>query len=124
MIAFDTSSLIAFLAGHDGDDVTAVDQALKLELAVLPPTVLTEMLSLPDLEPSVFDLMNSLPLLTTSDGFWRRAADNRRKVLTQGRRARLADTLIAQSCIDHGVPLVTRDSDFGHFADFAALQLV
>jgi len=28
----------------------------------------------------------------------------------------LADTLIAQICIDHDVPLITRDKDFRHFA--------
>jgi predicted nucleic acid-binding protein len=27
----------------------------------------------------------------------------------------LADTLIAQACLDHEVPLVTRDPDFRHF---------
>lgn len=33
-----------------------------------------------------------------------------------GHKAKLADTLIAQACLDHRVPLVTRDLDFRHFA--------
>ena len=33
MIAVDTSSLIAFLAGDEGNDVTALDQALALNFA-------------------------------------------------------------------------------------------
>ena len=33
MIAVDTSSLIAFLAGDEGSDVTALDQALALNFA-------------------------------------------------------------------------------------------
>ena len=37
MIAVDTSSLIAFLAGDEGNDVTALDQALALNQGVLPP---------------------------------------------------------------------------------------
>jgi predicted nucleic acid-binding protein len=36
---------------------------------------------------------------------------------------RLADTLIAQSCIDHHVPLITRDVDFRHFAKLGMLVL-
>jgi len=36
----------------------------------------------------------------------------------------LADTLIAQSCIDYRVPLITRDSDFRHFAKYCGLILL
>jgi predicted nucleic acid-binding protein len=43
--------------------------------------------------------------------------------VTRKHRARLADTLIAQSCIDHGVRLVTRDADFRHFARIGGLRL-
>jgi len=35
----------------------------------------------------------------------------------------LADTLIAQSCIDHDVRLVTRDDDFRHFVRLGGLRL-
>jgi predicted nucleic acid-binding protein len=37
-------------------------------------------------------------------------------VIAKGHKAKLADTLIAQSCLDHGVALVTRDPDFARFA--------
>jgi predicted nucleic acid-binding protein len=40
------------------------------------------------------------------------------------RRAPLADLLIAQSCLDHGVPLVTRDVDFRHIARIADFRLL
>jgi predicted nucleic acid-binding protein len=36
-------------------------------------------------------------------------------VIGAGFKAKLADTLIAQSCLDHDVPLITRDGDFRHF---------
>jgi predicted nucleic acid-binding protein len=36
-------------------------------------------------------------------------------VLATGFKARLADALIAQACIDHDVALITRDKDFRHF---------
>lgn len=124
MIAVDTSSLIAFLRGDGGGDVEAVDKALELEQAVLPPVVVTEVLSAPALSPRVSRLIKELPVLEIRPGFWERAAAIRTAVLAEKRRARLADTLITQSCIDHRVPLITRDSDFRQFAEHAGLQLV
>jgi len=37
---------------------------------------------------------------------------------------RLGDALIAQSCIDQGIPLITRDRDFHAFTEAAKLNLV
>jgi predicted nucleic acid-binding protein len=45
-------------------------------------------------------------------------------VLAKRRKARLGDALIAQSSIDHGIPLLTRDRDFRAFAGAAGLDLV
>ena len=42
----------------------------------------------------------------------------------KGLKARLADTLVAQSCLDHGVSLVTQDRDFRHFANIGKLKLL
>jgi predicted nucleic acid-binding protein len=39
-------------------------------------------------------------------------------------KAKLADTLIAQLCIDHEVPLITRDRDISHFQKFCGLKLL
>ena len=124
MIAVDSSSWIAFLGGDSGADVEAVDQALDLKQVVLPPVVLTEILSVPDLDPRVSPIFQALPVLEIEPGFWERAASSRAKILARRLRARLADTLISQSCIDHRVPLITRDSDFRHFARHAGLELV
>ncbi|MGH9415127.1 MAG: hypothetical protein ACRD01_00720 [Terriglobales bacterium] len=35
-----------------------------------------------------------------------------------------ADALIAQCCIDHAVPLITRDQDFVAFVEAAGLEAV
>ena len=123
MIAVDTSSLIAFLKGDVGEDVEAVDRALEQNQAVLPPVVLTEILSDPNLDPRVHRLIGELPLLETRPGFWKRAGYTRGRVLIKRLRARLADTLIAQACIDHEIALITRDSDFRHFSKHAGLIL-
>lgn len=124
MIAVDSSSLIAYFNGDDGEDVEWLDQALALKQAVLPPVVLTEILSDPVLDPAVADLIGDLPVLEVRAGFWIRAAATRARILAKRLRARLADTLIAQSCIDSRTPLITRDRDFRHFSTYAGLDLL
>jgi predicted nucleic acid-binding protein len=56
-------------------------------------------------------------------GFWERAGELPAKVLALRRKARLGDALIAQFCLDRGVPLLTRDRDFRAFAATAKLEL-
>ena len=115
MIALDSSALIAYLSGADGDVADAAGEALEQQHACLPPVVLAELLSDPALQPSLAELLKALPRLEVTDGYWERGGTLRRNILKRGLRARLADSLIAQSCIDHRVPLVTADRDFRHF---------
>jgi len=124
MIAADTSSLVAFLAGDEAFDVHSVDAALAANQLCLPPVVLTELLSDPKLPPKVAAILIQIPLLQIQDGFWDRAGMLRAKLIARKRRARLADSLIAQACLDHGVALITRDGDFRAFAQVAGLKLV
>ncbi len=63
MIAVDTSSLVAFLAGGSGSDVESLDQALELNQVILPPVVLTEILSAQGLDEKVARLLRRLPVL-------------------------------------------------------------
>ena len=118
MIAVDTSSVIAYFAGDDGSDVVVLEYALSDQTVVLPPVVLAELLSAPNLDQEVALALTDLPTLDILNGYWVRVGSTRANVLRGGNRARLADTLIAQSCIDHDVPLITRDHDFRHFVSF------
>jgi len=104
-------------------DVEAVGLALAHRQAVLPPVVLSELLSDPGLPRAVRPLFVGLPMLPLSDGYWERAGLLRARVLAGRRKARLADALIAQSCLDHDIELVTRDADFRHFASAVGLKL-
>jgi predicted nucleic acid-binding protein len=88
------------------------------------PAVLTELLSDPKLSQEVRQKLTQLPLLELEHGYWERAGETRAKVLARQRKARLADALIAQSCVDRGIPLVTRDQDFGVFAQAVGLELL
>lgn len=116
MIAVDTSTFVAYFGGDGAADTEATDRALADQQVVLPPAVLCELLSDPRLRAGVRSLLLSLPLLAVTDGYWERAGLLRARVLASGRKAPLADALIAQSCIDHGVVLISRDADFRHFA--------
>ena len=125
MIALDTSALVAYLSGSaTGSPVDAVGIALAERQACLPPVALTELLSDPKLSGRVRTLFLELPLLETTPGYWDRAGRLRALVLGARRRARLADALIAQSCLDHDVPLVTLDRDFRRFSELGGLRLI
>jgi predicted nucleic acid-binding protein len=124
VIAADTSSWIAFLEGSSGDDVQLLDRALEDRQVVMVPVVLTELLSDASLPSHVVKTISDLPLLEVAPGYWHRAGALRAKVLATGRKARLGDALIAQSCIDQRIPLITRDRDFRAFAVAAKLNLV
>ncbi len=124
MIALDTSSLVAYLANDTGRDVEAVELALSQHQACVPPAVLAELLSDPRLPADTATAVRQLPMLPITDGYWERVGALRAAVIARKRKARLADALIAQSCLDHRVPLITRDADFHHFARVSDLELL
>lgn len=116
MIAADTSTWISFFEGEQGDDVLALARALESRQVVMPPPVLTELLSDPELSASVARTLLELPLVALKDGFWHRAGRLRAKVLAGNRKARLGDALIAQCCMDADIALITGDGDFKAFS--------
>ena len=123
MIALDTSSTIAFLSGERGSDVAAVETALRFRQGAFPPVVVTELLSDPAVRIGIAELIRGVPRLEIHEGYWERAGELRARLLRRGLKARLADALIAQSCLDHHVALLTRDRDFRNFARHAGLNL-
>ena len=123
MAAVDSSTVIAYFLGNPGKSVEDFDAALAAAAIRIPPPVLAEVLCHPNLPQRHADLLNSFPTLEILPGFWQRAAQTRLKLLTRGLRARLADTLIAQCCIDHDEPLIADDTDFRHFAKYCGLKL-
>ena len=124
MIAVDTSTWIGFLEGDGGEDAELLDRALQDRQVLMVPVVLTEVLSDPKLSSEVSQTLSELPLIEVESGYWQRAGELRAKVLAKRRKARLGDAMIAQSCIDRGIPLLTRDRDFRAFAEAAGLDLV
>jgi len=124
MIAADTSTWIAFLGGAPGQDAELLEQALTDRQMLMIPVVLTELLSDPVLASAVAETLSEIPMIEVEPGYWQRAGLLRAKVLSIRRKARLGDALIAQTCIDRGIALLTRDKDFRAFADAARLVLL
>jgi predicted nucleic acid-binding protein len=118
MIAADTSSLSAYLEGERGEDVDAIEIALTETRLLLPPVVLSEMASSTRLGTRNLTILAALPLLPLQDGYWLRAGRMRAALRARRLKARLADALIAQSCLDAGLALITRDRDFRHYSRF------
>jgi predicted nucleic acid-binding protein len=116
--------VIAYLAGDRSGDVEFLDKLFARRAVVLAPVVVAELLSDPALPRAAEKLIASLPCLVTGDGYWQRAGKLRAALARRGYAARLADTLIAQSCLDHRVPLLTRDKGFQRFAKVAGLKLL
>ena len=108
MIAADSSSLIAFLAGEDGADVEAIASALAARQFRIPPPAISELMTKGD--PALITLLiQEAPTLAIEPGFWERVGQNRRLLYGKGLKASLGDALIAQCCIDADVPLIARD---------------
>ena len=112
-----------YLAGQSGDDVERLDRALVWRQVVVPPVVITELLSEPSMQAGTRALLERAIVLPLLDGYWERAGEMRADLLRRGLKAKLADSLIAQSCIDHDVPLITYDRDFRHF-ESAGLRVI
>jgi predicted nucleic acid-binding protein len=123
LITADASTWIAFFQGESGEDTELLVRALQERQLLMAPAVLTEVLSDPKLPSDASKVLTGLPMIDVEPGYWQRAGELRAKVLAKRRKARLGDALIAQSCIDRKIPLLTRDRDFRAFADTAGLDL-
>lgn len=124
MITADTSTWIAFLEGASGKDVQTLDKSLQDRQVVMIPVVLTELLSDPGLPTSVARTLSEVPRVQPDAEYWLNAGFLRAKVLSMRRKARLGDALIAQSCLDSDLSLLTRDRDFRAFAQAANLKIL
>ena len=122
MIAADTSSLKRYFDGRRGFDVSRVAHAIETDDLIVPPVVIAELLSDPVLTLHDAETISGLRMLELRAGYWFRTGDLRANTLRQGHKAKLADVLIAQSCIDFDIPLITNDADFRHFVP-AGLKL-
>jgi len=124
MFTIDTSSLVAFFAGEKGKDVEFIERILSEGLVILAPIVVSEILSDPKLPMQHEQVILSMPCLEIKEGFWSRVGYLRRTMIRKKLRARLADSLITQFCLDYRLTLITRDNDFKNFRKNSELNLI
>jgi predicted nucleic acid-binding protein len=113
--ASDTNAFIYALEGVRDPRLTLLRNALRSRELLLPPIVVTELASAKRVEYEPRRFVTTIPLLDIHEGYWERAGMLRADVKARNLRAKLADCLVAQSCIDNDVPLITYDRDFRHF---------
>ena len=124
-IAADTSTIVAFFQGDFcASDVKLLQEAIEKELLVLPPIVLSEILSVPKLPKEIAHTIKKITLLECAPDFWIRVGQSRSILLRKKLKCRMADAIIAQCCIDSDTALITRDKDFRHFARHCNLHLL
>ena len=104
-------------------DLDLADRALAPGDLALPPAVLTEVLSDSRAPPLLKAQLAQCAILEVTEGYWARAGALRAILHKHKLKAGTADARIAQSRIDHGVALMTRDDDFRHFAKYGDLKL-
>jgi len=117
MIVADSSAWIDFFSGKDSFGAVALERGLTQGTVLIPPIVLVEILSFPRLQEKHAEFISLLPRLELTPGYWERCASARKKLLTKGLKCRLGDCLIAQSCMDQDVLLISEDEEFRHFEE-------
>jgi len=115
LIALDTSSLRRYLRRLVDGNTVLVTRAINSGEAMLPPVSLTEALSDVNITDEDRQRTLNIPLLPLFDGYWYRAGNLRRNLLANRMKAPVADCLIAQACLDMGVPLIAYDREFKRF---------
>jgi predicted nucleic acid-binding protein len=124
MLSADTSSLIAYLTEEKGRDVDLIEKSIISRVLLISPVVITELLSYPAKNHGYYSAIKSLNVVPLIEGFWERAGLLRAAILQKGYKARLGDILVAQTCLDHNLSLITRDKDFRHFVKYGGLKIV
>jgi predicted nucleic acid-binding protein len=124
MIVIDSSVFIAYFSGIKNGVTNKVEELLSANNVAMSPVVLVELLSDAALSDEFRCNLMLLPILEPKTGFWVRAGLARSKILARKLKARLADTLIAQTCIDYDCQLLTLDKDFQYFAKYCGLKLI
>ncbi len=123
MNCVDSSVIIAWLNGADYPEAEALDALLEKDAAFIAPIGITEIFSNTKGGPIVAEALTTFRVLDLKQGYWERAGAMRAELRREGRKAPIADALIAQAAIDANLPLLTRDSDFKVYAKLFGLNL-
>ena len=115
MIGVDTSSLRRYLRNDVSGATARIARAVTIGEVMLPPIVLTEALSDVNLSEGDRRRTLDLPLMPLFHGYWYRAGNLRHWLFENRLKAPAADCLVAQACLDMGIPLISSDREFKRF---------
>jgi predicted nucleic acid-binding protein len=123
-IVVDTSVWIEFFAGADTRNV---EDALAAGVAILPPIVVSELISgamTPQQRDQIGELLQDAPFHTTPLDHWIRVGDLRRIVARKGLSVTIPDAHVAQCALDREAILLTHDGIFVKIAKHTKLRLL
>lgn len=84
---------------------------------VLSPVVVAELFSSPNMTDTLKAGPSRRAYPRAASGILGASRTNRATLLRAGKKARLADSMIATCCLDHDIAIIARDSDYRHFTE-------
>ena len=122
-VVVDTSVWIDFFAGSDTESVS---EALEQGWVVLPPIVVSELISGAATQAqrqAIGNLLQDAPLHQTPLEHWIRVGDLRRKLAQKGLSVTTPDAHVAQCALDLDSTLLSSDAVFTSIAKHVRLRL-
>jgi predicted nucleic acid-binding protein len=122
-ICVDSSVVIPYLNNETFPEIALFQNLLVSDYIVFSPFVVAEILSYPYLTQQDYDFTTQIQCLPFTPEMHIRAGLTRAFLLQKEYKPKLPDTFIAQGCIDHNIPLLTRDVGFKVFEKECGLKL-
>jgi predicted nucleic acid-binding protein len=122
-IVFDSSILVAAL---NGETIRSVEDAMSEGTGVLPPLVVSELISgaqSADAHRAIGELLQEAPLHDTPLQHWIAVGELRRRLRSKGLVVSTPDAHIAQCALDRNAILLTRDAIFRRMARHIPLRV-
>ena len=122
-VVVDTSVWIRFFDGSRRDDVV---EALEHGAVVLPPIVVSELITGATTQPqrlAIGELLQDAPVHATPLDHWIRVGDLRRTLARKGLSVTIPDAHVAQCALDLDAVLLTSDGVFNSIAKHVPLRV-
>ena len=122
-VVVDTSIWIHFFNGSDTDNVA---DALEHGAAILPPIVISELITGATTQKqrqAIGELLQDAPVHDTPLEHWIRVGDLRRTLAQKGLAVTIPDAHVAQCALDLDAILLSSDGVFNSIAKYVPLRL-
>ncbi len=119
----DTSALVDYLYGRGSQ---AIEDAIREETLVLPPIVISELLSGSDAplrRAAIAEVLKDLPMHAVGRPHWTDVGNMRNDLKRHGLTVTIPDAHVAQCALDLDAPLLSRDDIFRLIAERVPLRL-